>query len=243
MARLSKFFLLLCACPALAGTWISSPGKGSHAAPGGGAAAYRAVSFTSYASRTNTTINAPAGVTNGDVLILAFIAGGATPPTPTLPAGFTTIQGPTTETDGSFGVSRTLAWKVASGEGASYTITHATASSAAVMVAISGASSSTPVSSSAGGTGFTTTAPSITTPADNSVVLFITHAWTFYGAADPPGGTTPTFTERLDDGTSIMYLASGVLATAGATGSISHTNPNTVAATDHWGAFLVGVGP
>ena len=211
-----------------------------------GAAAFRSISYKAYGSVTGpsaiSTISVPSGVVNGDILILAFVAGQSTVPVVTMPGGWTTIQGPSTTTAGGFNVVRVLAWKVASSEPASYDITtDITANTSAVMVAVSGASGSTPVSSSNSGTGSTTTATGITTPSNNSVVAFIAHNWVLYGTASPPSGTTPTFTERLDAADSLIYVATGVLATAGATGNKTQSNLN--GASDGWGAFLVSCGP
>ena len=211
------------------------------------AAAFRSLSNMTYGSRTNTTITAPSGIVDGDILILALVIGksGSAPPAATLPAGFSTIQGPNETETGTFFVNRILAWKVASGESGSYTVTHASASSQGVMLCISGASGSTPVSSDNEcndvSDGQTTTALSITTPSNNSLVAFIAHNYAGYtGIASPPTGTTPTFTEQLDTG--LMYVATGVLATAGATGNKTQANGNG-AIGDMWGAFLVAVGP
>ena len=196
-------FLALASC-AFAGTWMAAPGKGSHAAVGGGAAALRSISSTTYTSRTNTTITAPSGIQNGDILILAFIVGDPTSPaTPTLPAGFSVIQGPSLVTDGGFTVTRRLAWKVASGESGDYTVTHTADSSQGIMLCVSGASGSTPVSSNNNGTGATTTATGVTTPSNNSLVMFIAQNWNLYGTASVPAGSTPTFTEQLDSATSL----------------------------------------
>jgi len=205
-------------------------------------ATLRSMSNTTYASRTNTTLTAPTGITNGDVLILAFFIGAAgTPPTPTLPAGFTVIQGPTTQNDGSFQGTRRLAWKIASGEGGSYSITHAAGSSQAVMLCVQNAANSTPVSSNNGGSGATTTATGITTSIDQSLIIFLVHNWALYGSGTPPAGATPVFTEQLDSATSLFYVATGTLGTAGATGD-KVQSPNGNGAGDQWGAFLVGVG-
>lgn len=205
-------------------------------------AAFRSLSNTTYASRTNTTVSAPAGVTNGDILIMAFGVGlSGTPPTATLPGGWTVLQGPSTQTAGGFQFARQLAWKLASSEPADYTITHSAGSSQAVVVAVSNASSASIVSSNNGGNGTTTTATGITTASDQSVVLFIAHNWTLYTTGNPPVGTTPVFTERLEGATSLFYVASGVLGTAGATGDKTQANNNLTG--EGWGAFLVGVGP
>ena len=232
--------VLIVAATSFAGTWMAAPGKGSHAAAAAGATALRSMSNTTYASRTNTTITAPSGIADGDILILSFILGGASPPSATLPAGFTLLQGPNTRTVSGFSVIRRLAWKYASGESGDYTVTHTSSSSQGAMLCISGGVFATPVSSDNSGTGTTTTATGITTPSNNALVAFIVHNWALYGSASAPSGTTPTFTEQLDSASSLMYVATGVLATAGATGNKTQANGNS--APDGWGAFLVGVG-
>src|SRR5436309_1333140 len=63
------------------------------------AAAFRSIANTTYASRTNTVITAPAGIQNNDILLLLFTLGDAAPPAPTPPAGFTALTGyPVTNT-------------------------------------------------------------------------------------------------------------------------------------------------
>ena len=215
------------------------------ATAGGGAAALRSMSSTTYTTRTNTTITAPAGIQNGDILILAFLVGGASPPTATLPAGFAVLQGPSEATDGSFIARRQLAWKVASSESGNYTVTHTSSASQGVMLCVSGASGSTPVSSNNAwtgtGTGDLIIATGVTTPSNNSLVAYIVHNWELWGAGTAPTGSTPTFTEQLDSATSLFYVATGVLATAGATGD--KTNSATQPDSSAWAAFLVTVGP
>src|SRR5262245_6632217 len=117
------------------------------------AVAYRSHSVVAYASgRTDTSITAPSGIADGDILLLAFFCGKltTTPPSVTMPTGFTVIQGPTSVYDSfsDFYGARYLAWKLASGESGSYGTTHTSASSGALMVCVSGADSATPTSSS-----------------------------------------------------------------------------------------------
>jgi hypothetical protein len=75
-------------------------------------------------------------------------------------------------------------------------------------------------------------------------VCFVTHNWqTYNGTSSPPAGATPTFTEQWDPAsdTHLMYAATGVLATAGATGDKTQSNRN--GAGEPWTAWLVAVGP
>jgi hypothetical protein len=73
-------------------------------------------------------------------------------------------------------------------------------------------------------------------------VAFIGINWDDYTNASltAPTGTTPTFTERLDSSTTIIYVATGELAAAGATGNKTHTNSNT-SGSSPWLTFMVAV--
>jgi hypothetical protein len=133
--------------------------------------------------------------------------------------------------------------KVASGESGNYTWSHSAAYTEAIIYAISGADTATPVSpnpSSGSGTGTTSTAPSVTTERDSSVVIWAGSAWDKAGPASPPTGTTPTFTEYYDGGNDgVFYSAAGVLATAGATGTKSVTTGNN--SDNPWVAGLIAI--
>ena len=197
------------------------------------AAAYRSHSATTYATRTNTTITAPAGIADEDVLTLIFVRGndGSAPATPTWPSGFALESGfPTNATSADlYNVNCWVLTKIASGESGNYTVTHGNGASQGVVIASSGGSGvvqTTANSQSYPGGTTTITATGLTTGADNSLVIFATHNWDLYGAASPPSGSTPTFTERVDSATSLMYIATGVLATAGATGNKTHDSTN-----------------
>lgn len=214
------------------------------------AVAYRSSRSTTYATRTNTTITAPAGIQNNDVLIILFgIGASGTPPAPAPPAGFNIITGfPTTETDaGGFKV-KTYAWyKIASGESGNYTITHSSAASQGYMAAVSGADIADPFHQNPTtntGSGTVSTALGLTTPADNSLVIYLGSDWgDNSNALSPPTGTTPTFNERLDPGTvsGIMYVADGVLASQGTTGNKTQSNNSNSG--NPWMASLICVNP
>jgi len=123
-------------------------------------------------------------------------------------------------------------YRVADGsEGSSFAFTHSSASTEAIIYAISGADTTDPVQPAptqySSGTGVnadtTLTAPGLTTPVDSSVVIFFGSCWNDMNTS-PPSGTTPTFTEYYDGGSGgVFYSAAGVLSTAGATGDKSIT--------------------
>lgn len=214
----------------------------SSAGGGGGTSSYRSLARTTYGSRTNTTITAPAGIVDGDILLFALIMGAdPSAPTPTPPAGVSLLSGPSDARDVSaagFTVTRRLYWKLASSESGDYTFTHATCSTEGLAICVQGGTG-TPTATTNSGTGSTTTATGLTTATNNAYVGFIAHNWELYGTASPPTGTTPTFTEEVDASDSLLYYADGVMATAGATGDKTHTNLNS--SSGGWGAFLVTV--
>ena len=221
------------------------------------AVAFRSLSTVAYGSRGGTTVPVPTGVADGDILIIAFAIGQSNslggPDTPTIPSGWTVIQGPSRVQDTGFSVDRRLLWKVAASESAGYAFSHVSNNTCAVAIAISGGNTgATPVSSSNGRSNgdaadaTVTTALSITTPAADSYVAFIVHNWSLYGAASPPTGTTPTFTERADPADNLWYTADGILASAGATGDKTQAfnlNGGGAGGSQAWGAFLVAIGP
>lgn len=206
------------------------------------AAALRDSTITTYASRTNTTCTAPTGIQDGDILFIWFIsATNPEAPDPTPPSGFASVPGYTVidVTQSSFNAEAYQYYKVASGESGDYTVTHTAASSQCMMAAISGADTSspfTPAPTENNGTGGTSTALGLTTSNNDSLVMFVGFDWgDTANNLTAPSGSTPTFTEAED--TAISYMATGVLASAGATGDKTMTNNSTTGAP--WGASLV----
>lgn len=207
------------------------------------AAAFRSASNTTFASRTNTIVTAPAGIVDADVLVLLGLTGAATTaPTATPPAGFAEVTGtwPVSLTDtGSFNVRVWIWYKIAASESGNYTFTHASASSQGEMMAVSGGASAKPNATQNNGTGLTSTALGLTTVADQSLVAYFGTDWGTTGNnLSPPAGTTPTFTERLDIAP-LVYLATGILSPAGATGDKTQTNNSGLS--DPWSAYLVAI--
>lgn len=189
---------------------------------------FRSINNTTYAVRTNTTVTAPAGIQNGDVLFyVLFIGLSGTPPTPTPPAGFSLPNGgtwPIPLSDGSFGVRIYVWYKIASNESGNYTATHSSSTTQGVMFSVQGGSNSAPNTTTNPGLGSTTTALGLTTTGPNALIVFISWDWgDTFNNLSPPSGSTPTFTEKLDVAP-LTYIASGVLASAGATGNKTITN-------------------
>lgn len=206
-------------------------------------------SFTSIAAstRTNTTLTAPAGLANGDILVAGFVAVASSSPAITPPAGFTEVTGSpaTFSKPGEVEFKTHVYWKLAAGESGSYLFTHASAGTEAVLIAIQSADATpinpNPVIAVGDGTdglGNILTVGGLTTANNNSLVLFFGTAWDAAGPSAPPSGTTPTFTEMYDPG-GVFYVATGVLATAGATGGKSISTPNGTS--QPWSAILVAI--
>lgn len=215
----------------------------------GNVAAYRSHAMTTYASRaTSTTVTKPVGVAAGDLLLLTFVDGHSPAPTNpiTPPVGFSPLPGtPSSVVDGGgFQVDLRVFYKVASGsEPVSYVVGHPGGALAteALLVAVSGGTG-VPALTIAKGTGTTSTASGLTTSVPNTLVLFVEHNWDLYSGTAVPSGTTPAFVERSDLATSLLYLATGALATPGPTGTPSHANHNG-AANQPWQTLLLAVAP
>jgi hypothetical protein len=198
---------------------------------------FRSLSNTPRATSTNTTITAPAGIVDGDILILTMWLGGPdAPPTPTFPSGFTEIDF-TSVTDGSYNGNMHVAWKRAAGESGDYTVTHESASAQGFMAAYSGCvATGSPIDAYSKNTGadVTSTATGVTTSAANTRLLYLAHDWQGTGTLTPPTGMT----ERHDD-TDLIYLADEAVAAVGATGNRTQTNGNT--GDNPWAAFLIAL--
>jgi len=202
--------------------------------------------YLTYASHTNSTLVAPAGIANGDLLVAYLFNLGPNPTAPavTAPAGWTEIPGsPSSVTDGSANGRYHIFSKIASNESGDYTFTHATSNSCGVVCRYTGADQASPLAplpSVNTGTGTTATANGITTGIPNTLVIFTEHDWASVALDSVvPPGTTPTFTERTD--AVLLYIADGTLATAGPTGNKAHTNNS--ASGEPWAAYLIGLKP
>lgn len=193
------------------------------------AAAHVSASTLGYGTRTNTVLSAPATITDGNCLeIYLYLANGITP---TAPAGFTLVKNTRISTMGAGSdVMDIWHWrKTASGESGSYTVTHASTQSAGYIGNVSGGDSASnfedfaATSNAVDGAGGNYTATGGTTTVNDSLVTMAFVSWDDNSPVTPPGGTTPTFTERFDDGTGVLWVGNGVMATAGATGDKTAT--------------------
>lgn len=185
----------------------------------------------------NITINAPAGVADGNAMYLHVVLQNGSA-TVTTPSGWTLDNGPTTNTVRSY-----LYRKVASSEPASYTITisSGTVEAVAEWAYWTGNDTTTmndATTTSGTGTSATATIPSITTVTDNAVqVGFIAFTG---GTSTPATG----FVERWDSqgGGGVNTSTEGqdiTRATAGATG----TATSALAYGDTWVALSAAIRP
>jgi hypothetical protein len=207
------------------------------------AIAFRSEAHTSYlASQTNTTVTKPAGVVDGDIMVMTLAVASSvltdievadiTPP-----AGWTTIGTSTVQTQSGGGFHGRLSvwWKRASSEGSSYAFTHSTMNSQLMIAAYSGClasgspvdvfSQNNAITGNATGTGVTTTVA-------NTKLIWTGHNWDASGTLTPPTGMT----ERLD---SLVYYADQDIASAGATGNRTQTQASSAV----WQAYLIALKP
>lgn len=212
---------------------------------------FQTISNTTYASRTNTTVTAPSGIQDGDILFYAHFAAstGTGTKTVTAPTGFGAVDGgtwPLNINDGSFGASIRVWYKIASGESGNYTATHASLNTQGVMWRVSGGDSAAPkanTNSGTSGSAADSTALSLTTLNNGALVIVV--GWDWADTANNltgPSGTTPTFTERLD--TTLTGVWSGNLATAGATGNKTFANNTSDGVSQNpWATTMIVVEP
>jgi hypothetical protein len=202
--------------------------------------AYRSHSSVSYASHSSTVLTAPSGLADNDIL-LAFIAvgSGGTPGIATPPAGFQELRIYSWVSHTGFTVNLQVFWKRAASESGSYTFTHATFNTQGVLLAYSGAATTgNPIDinvSFGKGVGTTSTALSITTTVDNTLLVVAGQNWDIDGASPPTG-----FTERFDN---LLTIFDGAAqTTAGATGDKTFS-PNGSIGSNAWQAWMLAIKP
>lgn len=191
----------------------------------------RSSNTVTYTSRTNTTYTAPAGIADGDIIVIYHGLFG-TPPTPTPPSGFALYDdgaGPLIVTDGGYSGNLYPYWKRASGESGNYTVTHATSNSAGLIVAYKNClETGTPFGAQSADNAGTTNlgiANSLVATADRSRLILMEMDVIGNGGLTPPDGMV----ERCD---LELYIADQRLALAGETSATRrHTNGGTAWAT------------
>lgn len=203
-----------------------------------------------HGSRTNTTITAPTGITNGDLLVAVLFVGHASALpllTVTPPTGWTEVANSPSGVDAPdpYEVSIRVYTKPASGESGDYTFTHAAAETQGYMYRLTGASTSTPVDATPAAAvwsslnGQTTTYGSVTTVTNGCFLIFAEADW------DGPGsgtvsGTTPSIAVRRAG--TVTWLGDGTQTTAGATSSRTRANGNA-SVQARWASIVVPIRP
>jgi hypothetical protein len=129
--------------------------------------AVRSVSTLATGSRTNSTFTAPAGVTDGDWLILVMGVGASSGPPAVTLSGFSAVSGfpGNINKPDPFTVNLVVMAKLASGESGSYTFAHSAATTNGILYCVRNAHQSAPFSPAptlANGTNTTTTATGLT---------------------------------------------------------------------------------
>lgn len=174
----------------------------------------------------NPVYTAPAGIADGDWLVIWHFIFNATAPSPTPPTGFAAAPGtwPIHATDGSTNFYQYCWIKKASGESGNYTVTQpTTGATRGLMFAVRGADGTTPMTptpsqNSGHASGTTTTYNSITTSVANELVCLL-------GSDDNDNATTYAVTGfTLQAHTGGECLLTATQATAGAVGTKTMTN-------------------
>lgn len=198
-------------------------------------ATYYDVASIAGGTRTNTSLTIPASSAEGAIAIVSLYVETDVPPTP--PEGFSEILAinHTSNTQ-----QQRIYWSrlIASKGGDTATWQHASTWSAAVMIVWDDASETVNPWTGTGnqGTDSTAEALGVTPLGDDAGINYLVGAFDGW-AATAPTGSTPTFTERYDANTNV-YAATGVLATAGATGDKDSTDSGGA---DEWTAALAVV--
>ena len=192
---------------------------------------------TVWGNRTNTTITAPSGIANGDLLVALLHTGGngSTPATVTPPSGFTEVTNSPSwayKALDDYAIAAHVYTKVAASEAGSYVFTHVALDTEGMIYRLTGADTTTPIdvtpvkqSCVTGADGSVTTYPTITTATNGAFLIYAEATWDDVAGTGNPSGTTPSIVERHEGG--VQWVGDGTLAIAGATGARTRTNGNT----------------
>ena len=205
-----------------------------------------------YGTRTNSTITAPSGIVNGNVLVAILHVGDGTA-LPALavtpPAGWTEVpNSPTAQAKADpYTIATHVFVKVASGESGNYTFNHTSADTEGYMYRLTGADTTTPidvtpvVNASNGITnGGTTNYPTITTVTNGAFMIYAESDWDAVGA-NSVTGTAVTITRRRAG--TISLISDGTMTTAGALGAGSRTGVNGGDNASAWASIVVAIRP
>jgi len=192
------------------------------------ALSYVGVSLSDNGFGSTKDVNVPAGIADGDMMLLAIVQAAAA--TVTLPSGWVEVD----NQDGGGTDGITVAKRIASSEPASYTVTYSVSlNTAAAIVAFRSAGGESIVVDASAKTDSTVSgashnAPSVTTNDVNAMLVCCT-AWS---GTEPAGLTADaSMTERTESASAgcMLHIMTGNQASAGATGtkSVSGVNSRT----------------
>jgi len=194
-------------------------------------------------TRTNTSVSAPAGVQNGDVIEFDFTFGGSTSITVTAP-GNVDLMGSTvySASDPWFViVAKYLTVYNSSTNPGPWTWTHASRSSQAFAKCWVGVDNTTPQdaaaqtdTSAAGNRPGGAVAPSITTVTPGALVTIVRGSWDG-NPISPPAGVTEDYDAQ------VMWVGHKTQASAGATGTITVADGNS--GVSRWGIVMGALRP
>lgn len=217
-----------------------------HAAVGGGPSGvtFRSTNHNSFTSAA-PTCNAPAGVADGDLLLMC-VATTSVHTIANTPTGWTSLG----TQDGGTDTSGSLFWRVASSEPGSYTfndpgnLLSASDTGKIAIIAYSGVDNASPINQSdkIGRTGVSSVfSPTITPSVNDCMIVYI-------AATDPPGGgqsftadISPAATERLEEYNGVaagIYIQEYLQGTAAAVQLDAQAS-----ASDDFGVFIVALKP
>src|SRR2546422_1202469 len=200
---------------------------------GGSAPTFRAAASNSAAIGNPLTISTPAGVVNGDVMIANITAVAGSSGTVAAPAGWNLIRRTTNDAavDTTY-VEQAVYYKVAAGEGASYTFTAgASQAMAGGISAYSGVDTTNPVDvenavwvpALGNAANMSFPAPSVVTTNANDMLVASFVAWTSGGPPPPLNGPAGMNSRYSAAGTADALGADAIVATPGLTTAIRAT--------------------
>lgn len=210
-----------------------------------------AVAYRSHTAQTTTgsgaiVINKPSGVVDGDLLI-GFFSEDSNTPRVTAPAGWTAFSGTGIGADGSIvdGTSAVLQcfYKVASGEGASWSFTPSgTYTGISGVIAYSGADTTTPIDVAAGTSTASSTTHATATITPSVINTMLVGIW-MIDSNGANSWSTGDMNERVDQSTgSAAFVTLSVHDLLyGSTSAVSKTA--TFTATDASAAVIIAIKP
>lgn len=186
------------------------------------AIAYRSQASQPNATRTGTTVNMPAGVQAGDVVLVFCATGASAEVAITPPASLSSnpvVNRSYSDTSPPWTVNMRIYRYTVTGSGdpASFAFTHASAGSEALAIAFSGVDTTTPIDATPttnAGEATTAVALGLTTVTNGAWLVVWRGSWDG-NAITPPAG----WTERLDQ--PVTWVATQEWATAGPTGDFN----------------------